>query len=351
MAVSTVGRRHDPMHEQTGYQQRGVLNYYYFSVVVLSLLLFHFNISQCYGFMAANIKCGSQIKSESFRMQLSNDKRSAFEHTNNPIDDDGEEDDEEADDDDISLDGEIGCSRRRAGIILSSSLAAPLLVGCTRAPVASASVEEETATAAGAATIAESVVNYDCLRDLPPIPRDSVRIYLCRHGQTENNRLRKVQGARVDPPINDNGTRQATNLGIALSRVNNPSPEIVVHSTLLRAKMTAEIAAKQINHDSVYATTKELHFLREVDFGPVAEGQPVALAKAGMKLTYGAWALGNIDYRPKLGGDSGREVRCIYFNNMLIRNGYLIDHHQFLDNTILPPQICHVNTRSNWLPC
>ena len=31
--------------------------------------------------------------------------------------------------------------------------------------------------------------NFDCLLDLPPITPGCVRLYLCRHGQTEYNRL------------------------------------------------------------------------------------------------------------------------------------------------------------------
>lgn len=57
--------------------------------------------------------------------------------------------------------------------------------------------------------------NFDCLLDLPPITPGCVRLYLCRHGQTENNRLRKMQGARVDPEINKNGYEQAERLGIS----------------------------------------------------------------------------------------------------------------------------------------
>lgn len=49
------------------------------------------------------------------------------------------------------------------------------------------------------------IPNLGCLLDLPPITAGCVRVYLCRHGQTEYNRLRKVQGARVNPPINQTG--------------------------------------------------------------------------------------------------------------------------------------------------
>ena len=69
--------------------------------------------------------------------------------------------------------------------------------------------------------------------------------------------------------------------------------------------MTAETAAHEIDPK---IKTRALDALGEVDFGPVAEGQPVALAKAGMEATYAAWAIGQIDYRPNGGGDSGRDI-------------------------------------------
>jgi broad specificity phosphatase PhoE len=146
--------------------------------------------------------------------------------------------------------------------------------------------------------------DFNCLVDLPPVPEDCVRIYLCRHGQTEYNRLRKVQGARVDPPINENGLAQATGLGKALARAN-PRPNVFFNSKLERARMTAETAAHEIDPE---IKTWAVEALGEVDFGPVAEGQPVVLAKAGMQATYAAWTIGQIDYRPNGGGDSGRDV-------------------------------------------
>eukprot|EP00980_Cylindrotheca_fusiformis_P027429 scaffold20430_cov120-Cylindrotheca_fusiformis.AAC.3 len=146
--------------------------------------------------------------------------------------------------------------------------------------------------------------NLDCLRDLPPLDSDCVRLYLCRHGQTENNRLRKVQGARVDPPINNNGYIQARNAGKAMSRAH-PRPQIFYCSDLQRSRMTAELASSEINPK---ISPRQVELLREVDFGPVAERQSVALAKAGMDATVAAWAIGNIDCRPDAGGESGREV-------------------------------------------
>ncbi|KAL7453710.1 hypothetical protein ACHAWC_005362 [Mediolabrus comicus] len=134
------------------------------------------------------------------------------------------------------------------------------------------------------------------------------RLYLCRHGQTENNRLRMMQGARVDPPINSNGYEQAERLGIAVARLrdvdNINSPTIVTHSKLRRAKETASILTS-------YATSSSkeegITSLGEVDFGDL-DGKDVNSAKSVMMSTFASWATGDIDKRAGGEGESGREV-------------------------------------------
>lgn len=189
-------------------------------------------------------------------------------------------------------------------------------------------------TTATAATDPDRLVDLHCLADLPPIPsleednHQYVRIFFCRHGQTENNRLRMVQGARVDPPINDNGTAQAINLGRALALVGSTNrqqqqqqPMALYSSPLLRARMTAEAISQQQLGAASQEETKfgrtavqpppppqQLSFLREVDFGPFAEGQPVRDVQVSMTKAYLAWSVGDLDYRPQGGGDNGREV-------------------------------------------
>jgi len=166
--------------------------------------------------------------------------------------------------------------------------------------------------------IANTKVELDSLKDLPPISENCIRLYLCRHGQTENNRLRIVQGARVDPPLNINGKSQATNLGLALGRAD-PKPKIFFSSSLLRAKMTADLAANvndpdpaEIDFSSVSSKkriiSRQLAALAEIDFGPVADGKPISTVEGEMAKTYTKWATGDVDFRPEGGGDSGREV-------------------------------------------
>eukprot|EP00956_Cyclotella_meneghiniana_P002305 scaffold2606_cov57-Cyclotella_meneghiniana.AAC.3 len=156
--------------------------------------------------------------------------------------------------------------------------------------------------------------DFGCLLDLPPVTPDCARIYLCRHGQTENNRLHLVQGARVDPPINANGREQAKRLGMAISRLMASDggvaiPNGVVHSTMRRARETAETLTCVANESPKSTTLKlmgELPTLTEVDFGSL-EGTDSNNAKRQMTSTFAAWSIGDID-KILSGGESGRDV-------------------------------------------
>jgi broad specificity phosphatase PhoE len=192
--------------------------------------------------------------------------------------------------------------------------------------------------------------NLLCLADLPPVPPDCVRLYLCRHGQTEYNRLKLIQGARTDAPLNETGRKQATRLGKALSHIGDNVQhndayllKAGAHSNLLRARQTASIAVTTYE-SSIGSTNDELVLggddeaiqfvtnqltdsfdmrknlgekniplqslstLGEVDFGPLNEGKGTTLAKVDMYKTYGSWAIGDIDNKLGGGGESGREV-------------------------------------------
>lgn len=159
--------------------------------------------------------------------------------------------------------------------------------------------------------------NFNCLLDLPPVTPGCTRLYLCRHGQTENNRLRMMQGARVDPPINSNGYEQAERLGIAVARLRDVdtinSPTIVTHSKLRRAKETASILTSYATSSSKVNQQMKLQVygeaipsLGEVDFGDL-DGKDVNSAKSVMMSTFASWATGDIDKRAGGEGESGRE--------------------------------------------
>ncbi|GAA1950091.1 histidine phosphatase family protein [Microbacterium deminutum] len=69
---------------------------------------------------------------------------------------------------------------------------------------------------------------------------------LIRHGETEWNRTRRIQGS-TDIPLNDIGRQQARDAAAALrARLDADAPVVVVSSDLSRARETAEIIAGQL---------------------------------------------------------------------------------------------------------
>lgn len=71
-------------------------------------------------------------------------------------------------------------------------------------------------------------------------------IYLARHGETEFNRERRLQG-HVDSPLTDLGVRQAHAVGRLLADlVGDPQGWRIVSSPLGRAHRTAEIIAGRL---------------------------------------------------------------------------------------------------------
>ncbi|GAB3154449.1 phosphatase PhoE [Microbacterium neimengense] len=68
-------------------------------------------------------------------------------------------------------------------------------------------------------------------------------LILIRHGETDWNRARRIQGA-TDIPLNDTGRAQARDAGLALrDRHDAESPLFLVSSDLQRAAETADIIA------------------------------------------------------------------------------------------------------------
>jgi broad specificity phosphatase PhoE len=206
----------------------------------------------------------------------------------------------------------------------------------------SAQLETKPALAVGEGVIQEGIndqelYNIQCLLDLPPIENGCVRLFLCRHGETENNRLKKIQGARVDPPLNDLGRRQAVRLGESFSALKKSGlsvvPTVVLHSNLQRARETAAILSLTVGNGDLkddsnlsyvssvidqgstskisdYKNTldlKSLISLGEVDFGSV-DGKSANEARADMIAVYSQWGIGRLDARNGDDGETGRSV-------------------------------------------
>ena len=74
-------------------------------------------------------------------------------------------------------------------------------------------------------------------------------IYIMRHGKTELNRVKALQG-RSDGPLNDEGIRQAE---LAAERLRGIACSYVFSSPLIRAVRTAEIVAPERRSRSITA--------------------------------------------------------------------------------------------------
>lgn len=100
-------------------------------------------------------------------------------------------------------------------------------------------------------------------------------IYLVRHGETDNNKNKIIQGAKVDTPLNQTGEIQAKTVAEKLKNVNFAA---AFSSDLIRARRTAEIIALEHN---LAVVTKTI--LRERGFGQL-EGQPEDVFRQKLKV-------------------------------------------------------------------
>ena len=83
-------------------------------------------------------------------------------------------------------------------------------------------------------------------------------IYLVRHGQTDWNTIRRIQG-QTDVPLNDIGRHEAFLSGEKLASIKIDK---IISSDLLRAKETAEIINRFLSRSITFDTR-----LREINFG------------------------------------------------------------------------------------
>ena len=78
-------------------------------------------------------------------------------------------------------------------------------------------------------------------------------LYLVRHGQTDNNIVRRIQSPET--PLNDTGLRQAAQVA---ERCANLDAEVIITSPFTRTKQTA-----QAIHEATKLLVEELEYLHE----------------------------------------------------------------------------------------
>lgn len=126
-------------------------------------------------------------------------------------------------------------------------------------------------------------------------------LYFVRHGETDHNRLRIVQGRGVDGSLNATGRTQAAALGHRLASV---SLDVIYTSTQRRARETTEAIARF--HEAVPVIPSEN--LEEMDWG-IFEGRPNSPEmEAVFKENYTRWSKGIFDV-PVEGGESILDVQ------------------------------------------
>ncbi len=117
-------------------------------------------------------------------------------------------------------------------------------------------------------------------------------IYFLRHGQTDYNAARRIQGI-LDIPINALGRSQAQrNGGVLAELISDPSRFDFVSSPLLRARQTMEIVREAMGlAPDAYRTDARLEEIRFGDWAgmtmaQVAERDPENYARLG-RPTFG----------------------------------------------------------------
>lgn len=124
---------------------------------------------------------------------------------------------------------------------------------------------------------------------LPPVPKGCSRLYLCRHGQTDYNRMNKFQGRGVNTELNEVGILQASYLAHAMREV---PLRAIYSSSLDRAKQTAQIVAQFHPKLSLEKFTE----LEEMSFGDL-EGFHHSEYESQLHEIHHAWELGRYDVR------------------------------------------------------
>mmetsp|Transcript_17244 Transcript_17244/g.21184 ORF Transcript_17244/g.21184 Transcript_17244/m.21184 type:complete len:281 (-) Transcript_17244:361-1203(-) len=128
-----------------------------------------------------------------------------------------------------------------------------------------------------------------------------VRLYLCRHGQTDYNAQGLIQGSGIDRPLSSTGLVQAEAVASALREL---PLYLIGSSSLTRSVQTADAVARY--HPNVNRI--EHKGLREMSFGDL-EGKKVVANSEVYTQVQTAWANGDYELRwPGSNGESPNDL-------------------------------------------
>lgn len=123
-------------------------------------------------------------------------------------------------------------------------------------------------------------------------------IYLIRHGETDNNKFKIIQGRGLDASLNERGRAQAR----AICRHLRETPvDRIVCSSLIRTRETARPLEEALKLESVGYDA-----LDEIDFG-ILEGQKFTDIQDQIQVVQQEWSSGNTAYAPE-NGESPEEA-------------------------------------------
>lgn len=127
----------------------------------------------------------------------------------------------------------------------------------------------------------------------------TLRVYLVRHGETDHNVARRIQGPLLDDPLNARGVRQADALArrFASEREKGLRLAAVYSSPLKRAWMTAEAVAKGAGAPAPVPVKG----LTEYSWGVYLGKTETDDTLEAMKALHRQWRAGHVDAAPPQG--------------------------------------------------
>jgi 2,3-bisphosphoglycerate-dependent phosphoglycerate mutase len=119
----------------------------------------------------------------------------------------------------------------------------------------------------------------------------ATELFLLRHGETDWNKARRVQG-HIDRPLNEQGFAQARAAATAIRALHVQRPfNFVIVSDLERARQTAQLAAEHLSFDHAIDAQ-----WRERNFG-VLESLTHDEMLAQQPTVYAGWKSGEPDFQ------------------------------------------------------